>query len=70
MSDYYSKAPPIRGRVTLNSLKEQLYSLNMRLLLAMQYHNEPAQENIKKEMAEVQADIDRMLLGRGYQKHR
>lgn len=48
---------------TLNSLKEQLHSLNMRLLLAMQDHNEEAQEQIRGQMAEVQAAIDRMCAG-------
>lgn len=54
----YSTDPMSAGRiVTLNSLKDELHSLNMRLLLAMQHHNEEAQ------MAEVQTAIDRMCLG-------
>ena len=31
MSDYHSKALPANRGVTLNSLKDQLYSLNMRM---------------------------------------
>lgn len=52
--------------ITLNSLKDQLHSLNMRMLLAMQNHNEEAQEELKKQMADVQKDIDRMSLGNGH----
>ena len=60
MSDYRSKAKPASRGVTLNSLKDELYSLNMRMLLAMQHHNEEAQEDIKKQMAAVQKEIDQM----------
>lgn len=66
MSDYQSKAMPVSRGVTLNSLKNELYSLNMRMLLAMQHHNEEAQEDIKKQMAAVQAKIDHMSLGGGH----
>lgn len=69
MSDYQSKARPASRGVTLNSLKDELYSLNMRMLLAMQHHNEDAQEDIKRQMAEVQAEIDQMCLGSGH-RHR
>lgn len=65
MSDYQSKARPASRRVTLNSLKDELYSLNMRLLLAMQHHNEEAQEDIRAQMAVVQAEIDQLSLGGG-----
>lgn len=63
MSDYRSKAAPVSRGVTLNSLKDQLYSLNMRLLLAIQNHNGEAQEDIQKQMEAVQAEIDQMCLG-------
>lgn len=60
----YSTDPMSAGRiVTLNSLKDELHSLNMRLLLAMQHHNEEAQRDIEAQMEEVQAEIDRMCLG-------
>ena len=39
--------------ITLNSLKEELYSLNMRMLLAIQNHNEEMQKELKNEMAWV-----------------
>lgn len=60
----YSKPEPARRGVTLSSLKDSLHSLNMRLLLAMEHHNEEAQEDIKAQMASVQAEIDRMSSGR------
>ena len=62
MSDYRPKAKPASRGVTLNSLKTELYSLNMRMLLAMQNHDEEAQEDIEKQMAAVQGEIDRMCL--------
>ena len=69
MSDYRSKAKPASRGITLNGLKDELYSLNMRMLLAMQHHNEEAQEDIKKQMAAVQKEIDRICLrGRPYQR--
>lgn len=54
---------PKDRRTTLNNLREQLHSLNMRMLLAVQNHNEEAQEEIKRQMAEVQKEIDRMCFG-------
>lgn len=68
MSNYHPKSLPNSRGVTLNSLKDELYSLNMRLLLAMQHHNEDAQEDIKTQMAAVQAEISRMCLGNGLQR--
>ena len=59
----------INRSTTLNSLKNQLYSLNMRMLLAMQNHDEDAQKDIKEQMAAVQEEIDRMCLGSGF-RHR
>ena len=67
MSDYQSKTVPVSRGVTLNTLKDELYSLNMRLLLAMQHHNEAAQKNIQAQMTVVQAEIDQMCLG-GYRR--
>lgn len=65
MSGYHSEAQPKARGVTLNSLKDELYSLNMRMLLAMQNHDEAAQEDIKVRMAAVQAEIDQMCSGAG-----
>lgn len=67
MSDYQSKTVPVSRGVTLNTLKDELYSLNMRLLLAMQHHNEEAQKDIQAQMTVVQAEIDQMCLG-GYRR--
>lgn len=63
MGDHHSQ--PTRGWVTLNSLKEELYALNMRLLLAMQHHDEQAQQDIRAQMAALQAEIEQMCLGGG-----
>lgn len=65
MSDYRSKNTAVSRGVTLNTLKDELYSLNMRLLLTMQHHNKEAQEDIRAQMAAVQAEIDQMCLGSG-----
>ncbi len=66
MGDYRksSTALPVPG-TTLNNLKDQLYSLNMRMLLAIQNHDEETQKRIKKQMTEVQAEIDSMCSGAG-----
>ncbi len=66
MSDEYSKALPAGRGVTLNSLRDQMYSLSMRLLLAMKNHDEQAQKDIQKEMAALQDEIDRLCLGGRY----
>jgi len=52
--------------VTLNSLKDEMHSLNMRLLLALQNHDQEAQEEINKQMTSVQNEIDRMSAGGGH----
>lgn len=56
MSGYHNRG------VTMNDLKDQLYSLNMRLLLAMQNHDEAAAEKVRQEIATVQKEIDQMSL--------
>ena len=66
MSGYHPETTSASRGVTLNSLKDELHSLNMRMLLAMQHHNEEAQEDIKKQMAAVQAKFDHMCLGGGH----
>lgn len=63
-----SKAPFASRGVTLNTLKDQLYSLNMRMLLAMQNHDEEMQEEIRNQMAEVQNEIDCMCLGSEFRR--
>ncbi len=54
--------------ITLNSLKEDLYSLNMRLRLAMQNHDELEQEELRRQMVELQKDIDCIESGSGYRR--
>ena len=64
MGDYHKSAATLAHRgVTLNSLKDQLYSLNMRMLLAMQNHNETAQKELKKQIARIQEEINLMCPG-------
>ena len=63
MGDYRSKRQPSTRAGTLNALKEQLYSLNMRMLLAMQNHDERAQAEIRDQTAAIQEEIDRLCLG-------
>ena len=47
-----------QGRgITLNALKDELHSLNRRMLLAMQIHDEAEQVRITREIAEVQQKI-------------
>ena len=61
MGDYRELKPAFTNRgTTLSVLKEELYSLNMRMLWAMQNHNEEAQEELKEQIAEVQKEIDCM----------
>lgn len=63
MEDHPSGPGSAYRGVTLNGLKDQLYSLNMRMLLAMQNHDKEAQEDVQKQLAAVQAEIDRMCAG-------
>lgn len=63
MNNDHSEARPAARGLTLNGLKDELHSLNMRLLLAMQHHNEEVQEDIEAQMAAVQKEIDLMCLG-------
>jgi len=44
--------------VTLNSLKDEMHSLNMRLLLAIQNHDREAQEEINRQITSIQDEID------------
>lgn len=53
--------PGSRG-VTLNDLRDQQHSLNMQMLLAIQVHDESEQALLKKRMAELQIQIDRLSL--------
>lgn len=69
MEDYHkSRASFISRGITLNNLKDQMYSLNMRMRLAMQNHNEEELEELKKQMADLQKEIDCMGSGSGYRQ--
>lgn len=48
--------------ITLNSLREQQCALNRQMLLAIQLHDGLAQERLRRQLAEVQAEIDRISL--------
>ncbi len=63
MGDHPSEPGAINCGMTLNSLKDRLYSLNMRMRLAMQNHDEQAQADIQEQIAAVQREIDQMCLG-------
>lgn len=53
----------VEKRVTLSSLKEQLYTLNMRMLLAIQSRDEEAQEEIRRQIDELRTKIKHLSLG-------
>lgn len=59
----YRNSPAKRG-ITLNSLQQQLYSLNMRFLLAMQSHDESEQNKLHTEMEKVLQDIELLNMGK------
>lgn len=64
MADYYGNETfKSKNRITLNDLKDQLYSLNRQLLLAMQCHNQEAQDAVQNKIEEVRDRIDRISLG-------
>lgn len=44
--------------ITLNSLREQQYALNRQLLLTIQLHDAQTQEQLQKQLAEIQKQID------------
>lgn len=56
----YDRSKFTQGKVTLNSLKEECYSLNMRLRLAIQTGDTQAKMNIEKEIAENEVTIRQM----------
>jgi len=55
--------PDTSGRwgVTLNDLRDQQYSLNMQMLLAIQTHDSAAQKRLKGQLAELQERIDQLI---------
>lgn len=51
----------LQGRnVTLNALKDELHSLNRRMLLAIQTHDQTEQMRITREIAAVQEKISNL----------
>jgi hypothetical protein len=52
-----------RYGVTLEDLKQRRYSLNMRLLLSMQNHDEKMQGDLERQLNELQSQIDAVLAG-------
>ena len=56
-------ASPAGKRITLNSLKEQSYTLNMQMLLAIQSHDEKTQKQLRKKMDGLQAQMEELGLG-------
>ena len=60
--DKFENPASINRGVTLNDLKEELYSLNMRLLLAIQNHDGEAQKNLEAQIAALQDQIESINL--------
>lgn len=52
-------------RVTLNSLKEDQFALNMRMIYAIQLHDEVEQAKIQGQLEAVQKEIRQLFLGAG-----
>lgn len=48
--------------ITLNDLRDQQYSLNMQMLLAIQVHDDAARKRLEKQLAELQEQIDCLCL--------
>lgn len=64
MATYHQHEETFTNRgITLNSLRDELCSLNMRIMLAMQNHDETMQEELEKQLVSVQTEISRMCLG-------
>lgn len=53
---------PVKWGVTLNSLRDELYSLHMRLLLAVQNHDTEVQVDLEAQIVEVQKQIEEINL--------
>jgi TolA-binding protein len=61
----YDNSQPSADRygVTLESLKEQMHALNMRVLLSMENHDDAEQTELKRQIRELQGKIDDMQSG-------
>ena len=61
--NYEKPGEALAGRgITLNILRDQQYSLNRQMLLAIRLSDAKTQERIQAQLAEVQAEIDRITL--------
>lgn len=68
MGDYHSRPQAVNRAGTLNDLKEQLHSLNMRMLLALQTHDKQMEEDLQRQIAEVQKKADLLCAGSIYRR--
>lgn len=62
MKDQRFREALVGRGITLNTLRDQQYSLNRQMLLALQLGDEKAQERIQAQLAEIQTEIDRITL--------
>lgn len=61
--NYEKSEKALAGRgMTLNILRDQQYSLNRQMLLALQLNDTKTQKRIQAQLAEVQTEIDRITL--------
>jgi hypothetical protein len=52
-----------RYGITLEDLKRREYSLNMRLLLSLENHDEAMQRDLEQQLREVKGQIDALQCG-------
>lgn len=62
MTQKKSKAASAGRGITLNSLRERQCALNRQMLLAIQLHDGRTQERLRRQLEEVQEEIDRISL--------
>ncbi|MCI8740521.1 MAG: hypothetical protein HFG10_10495 [Oscillibacter sp.] len=62
MNDQKLREALVGRGITLNTLRDQQFSLNRQMLLALQLGDEKAQERIQAQLAEIQTEIDRITL--------
>ncbi len=62
MKDQRFREALVGRGITLNTLRDQQFSLNRQMLLALQLGDEKAQERIQAQLAEIQTEIDRITL--------
>lgn len=63
MSTLYDTFPKDKRPLTLNSLRQQQYSLNRLLILAIQSGDTELQASLERELKDKEALIDRMNAG-------